>query len=303
MQVPQRIAVLVFAGVAASGCVTYTPDGNIAPPRIALVGDSWPLIMRFHGGFKQALVEEGYRPRQVRNIAVGWSYLGLTERRLAFQGIEAHRYVSEWQLEKLHRILARYPTIEIIHLSLGGADLLHDMPPRLTPAEQEAFLRNNVMPHIDFVLAELVAAHPDKLIAFVGYDYVNFRDFRAEHKRTQQRWEDLGQPEPVDLNEMSWRLNQLQQEVVAKHSGVLFIDTLGLTKGRLAADSSFWEPSPRLGLWKDGMHLSREGNAELARLCLDSAYRDRLMPLTDSRGRLIRPTGARATENRVQPSD
>ena len=86
---------------------------------------------------------------------------------------------------------------------------------------------------------------------------------------------------------MSWRLNQLQQEIVARHPGVMFVDVLGFTKERLGANGSFWEPSPRDGMWRDGMHLSREGNVALARYCLDMGYRERLMPLRDARGRLI----------------
>jgi lysophospholipase L1-like esterase len=280
-----------MASLAAAGCVTAAPRGNVSPPRIALVGDSWPLIMRFHGGFKEALVEEGYRPRQVRNVAIGWSYMGLTETRTSFKGIESYRFIEARRLDTLEELLERYPTIDIIHLSLGGADLLHDMPPRLPPYEQEAYLRKNVVPNIEAILSELTTTYPNKLVALVGYDYLNFSEVRFDYARTQERWEELGRPSAAELNEMSWRLNQIQQEVAARYPTVVFIDCLGLTKERLAANESFSEPSPRAGLWKDGMHLSRDGNAALARLCLDSGYREKLFPLRDARGRVIRPTG------------
>lgn len=296
MQVLYKIVVALIVVSSAGGCVTSGSEANVSPPRIALVGDSWSLIMRFHGGFKSAFVEEGYRERQVRNIAIGWSYLGLTERRLSLRGIETHRFIQEQQIAKLERILERYPTIQIIHLSLGGADLLHDMPPDLPASEQEKYLREHVAPHIDAILAELERKFPDKLIALVGYDYLNFRDLRADHRRTQQRWEDLGRPEPVELNRMSLKLNEVQREVAARHPGVIFVNVLGLTKERLDPGSPLSEPSPREGLWKDGLHLSRQGNAALARRCLDAGYRERLMPLRDFRGRLIVSTGSRRSD-------
>jgi hypothetical protein len=142
-------------------------------------------------------------------------------------------------------------------------------------------------------LTRIEATHPDKLIAFVGYDFLNFRDRIDTHKRTRARWERLHRPAPVELNEMIWRLNQMLQEVVAKHPKVKFIDVMGLTKDRFEDQPTMWEPSPEEGMWKDGMHLTRSGNAELARICIETAYKDRLIPLRDAKNRLIVPTGDR----------
>lgn len=288
MQVVRTVAVLSSL-VVLPHCVTASPHGNVTPPRISLVGDSWPLIMRFHGGFREALVAEGYRPRQVRNVAVGWSFMGLTETRLAYQGIESYKYLDSDKLERLDRVLARYPTIDIIHLSLGGADIIHELVPELAPPEQERYLRERVIPYIDAVLSYLEETYPDKHIALIGYDFLNFRDTRLQNKRTERRWEKLGEPDPITLNELSWRFDQLQAEVVRKHPGVVFISYLGRTKERLGVAPSLWEPTPEEGLWKDGMHLSRKGNADLARYCLDHAYAEWLFPMVDARGRPMVP--------------
>lgn len=299
MQVIRGIAVLSM--LACAGCVSVIPKGNVAPPRIALVGDSWPLIMRYHGGFKEAFVELGYRPRQVRHIAVGWSYLRLTEERLSFQGIETHRYVEGRHLDTLDEFLAAHPTIEIIHFTLGGPDLLHDIPPNLPIEDQADFLQVHVVPVLDYVLGTLVARYPDKLVALVGYDYLNFREARHTHARTQRRWEELGEPTPEELNRLMWELNEVHRAVAAKHPGVLFIDVLGLTKRRFGLEPDMAEPSPVEGMWKDGMHLSAEGNAALAMHCLEVAYGQRLMPLRDARGRLIVPTGRNRKDREQEP--
>lgn len=273
-------------------CVSANPHGNVSPPRIALIGDSWPVIMRHHQGFKRALVEQGYRPRQVRNIAIGWSFMGLTERRLAYPGIESYRFAEEQYMRVLDEAFARYPTIDIVHFSLGGADILHDMPPHLDAAGQERFIRETVLPNIDRVLTHLRETYPDKHIVFVSYDYINFRDTRAQNKRTQARWERLGQPEPFEMNEMMLRLKKLQQETVAKHQGVVFVDYLGRTKKYFGIVPYMDEPTPREYLWKDGMHLSREGNTRLATYCLENAYKPWLFPLRDVRGQAILPERA-----------
>lgn len=270
-------------------CVSANPNGNVSPPRIALVGDSWPLIMRHHQGFKRALVERGYRPRQVRNVAIGWSFLGLTETRLSYPGVESYRFVEERYMRVLDETFARYPTIDIVHLSLGGADILHDMPGDLDPAGQERFIRATILPNIDRVLTRLRATYPDKHIVFVSYDYINFRDTWAEHKRTQGRWERLGQPEPIEMNEMMLTLKKLQQETVAKHPEVVFVDYIGRTKEYAGVPPTMEEPTPREYLWRDGMHLSRDGNKKLAEYCLDQVYEPWLFPLRDVRGQVVLP--------------
>ncbi len=245
--------------------------------------------MRHHQGFKRAFVEGGYKPRQVRNVAVGWSFLPFLEARLSFPGVESYRYLEEAYLQKLDRTLNRYPTIDIIHLSLGGADVLHDMAPNLDPMDQERFIRENVLPNIDALLHHLEQKYPGKHVVFVSYDYINFRDTRSNHKRTQARWEQLGQPEPVEMNHLMSRLTELQQEVVQRHPGVTFIDYVGRTKLLAGAPSNLLEPTPAAFLWKDGMHLSREGNTRLAEYCLDQAYKEWLLPLRDVRGQVILP--------------
>lgn len=291
MQIVRVLMVLCLLPLLAR-CVTAHPNGNVSPPRIALVGDSWPLIMRHHQGFKRALVEQGYRPRQVRNVAIGWSFLGLTETRLSLPGIESYRFIEDHHLQKLHETFTRYPSIDIIHLSLGGADILHDMPGNLDAEDQERFIREMILPNLDRLLHHLGATYPDKRIVFVSYDYINFRDTRADNKRTQARWEQLGQPEPIEMNEMMLRLNQLQQETVAKHPGVTFIDYVGQTKEYAGVLPTMQEPTPHEFLWKDGMHLSREGNKKLAEYCIEEVYDPWLFPLRDVRGGVVLPERA-----------
>lgn len=288
MEVVRTLAVLCLIPLLAH-CVSANPGGNVSPPRIALVGDSWPLLMRHHEGFKRALVQEGYRPRQVRNVAVGWSFLPFVEARLSFPGVETYRYLEEPYLRKLDRTLKRYPTIDIIHLSLGGADVLHDMPPNLPPEEQERFIHENVLPNLDALLFHLEQTYPDKHVVFVSYDYINFRDTRNQNKRTQERWDKLGEPDPLEMNRLMLRLTELQGEVARNHPGVTFIDYVGRTKQIVGRPANLAEPTPAAYLWKDGMHLSREGNTWLAEYCLDQAYRQWLMPLRDVRGHVIRP--------------
>lgn len=280
---------LALAPLLLVQCVAAHPRGNVTPPRIALIGDSWPLMMRFRNGFPRALVEDGYRPRQVRQIAVGWSPIPGVESGMAYVGVDVADFDTPPYYERLDQALKRYPTIDILHVGLGGADLLHRMPPSLPLEEKEAFMRKEVMPHVDSVLTHLEQAYPDKHIALVGYDFLNFRDTRERSELTMGRWIHLGRPSPLELNEMMVRLNDLQKEVAAKHPKVLFIDYIGQTKERLRVRPNIREPNPEAGMWRDGLHLSAEGYRDLARYCLEQAYRDWLMPLRDVRGNVVAP--------------
>jgi len=283
-----RITGAIAIATIVGGCVTSSPQGHVSPPRILLAGDSWPLLMRFHRGFQRALIEEGYRMREVRHVAIGWSIFPRVEAKLSSPGVHVEDYRDRY-LDKLYLVLEQYPTIDVIHLTLGGADLLHELPAGISPIEQETFIREEVLPPLDDILARLQERYPDKHIALVGYDFVNLWDTQDTNARTYERWKRLGKPDPVELNAVMWRFNLLQSELARRHPNVTYIDYMGQTKERLARRRTLWEANPQAGLWKDGMHLSSEGNRDLARYCLDVAYRDWIMPLRDSHGRVIEP--------------
>lgn len=291
-----RLVFLILLPATAIGCATASPNGHVTPPRIALVGDSWPLMMRFHRGFDRALVEYGYRPRQVRGVAIGWSFIPGVESGMAYVGVEAAQFNDPAYFDALDRALAQYPTIDILHVGLGGTDLLHRMPPNASPGRKERFLQEDVLPNLDAVLTHLETAYPDKHIALVGYDYINFRDFVGRSHLTRARWERLGKPTPLEMNTLMQRLNELQRDLVQRrHPNVAFVDYMGQTRKRLRMEHDLSEPNPEAALWRDGMHLSVEGNTDLALYCLDAAYRAWLFPLRDIDGNVIAPANLRKT--------
>ncbi len=97
------------------------------------------------------------------------------------------------------------------------------------------------------------------------------------------------------MNTLMQRLNELQRELASRHPDVVFIDYLGQTKERLRMEPDLNEPNPEAALWRDGMHLSVAGNTDLARYCLDAAYREWLFPLRDVAGNPIAPANLRKT--------
>jgi len=189
-------AMALLVGIyAAGGCATPAPDGNVSPPRIALVGDSWSTLMRVHHGFQNAFVDEGYKMRQVRWVAIGWSPLDGSRVHLSSAGAEADELHKARFKRQLAETLDTFPTIDIIHLSLGGADVLHDINPRVSPEIQEAYMRTHVVPHIREVIDFIRENYPEKHVALVGYDYLNFRDTHEKHwrpirKRSTTSWTD-----------------------------------------------------------------------------------------------------------------
>lgn len=285
-----RFPILVcLAAIILTGCVTATPAGHVTPPRIALVGDSWPVLMRVHRGFSRALIEEGYHPRQVRYVAVGFAMFDGPGVSLSGAGLEADVMNSDAFKRKIERVLERFPTIDIIHLSAGGADLLHDVLPSMTPDEQTRYMREVIIPNVEALLQYFLEVHPNKHLALVGYDYLNLRD--PEHDRTLRHARRLEGADAQWVNEKQWQLNELQRELAAAYPDVLFVDHLGGAKKRLGVPDDFSEPNPLEAVWVDGLHLDLAGNVALARRCLDLGYRDWLMSLRDGRENVLRKEG------------
>lgn len=293
MKYPHGIALACLA-VALSGCATPNPGPNVSPPRIALVGDSWAVMMRWHRGFAKAYHAEGYRMRQVRYVAIGWPLLDGPGTRLASAGFEAEDLNTPEYKRDLREILNRFPTIEVIHLSAGGADVLHDMDPEMTYEERDAHLRDHILPSIRGIIEYIQTEFPDKHIALVGYDYVNLRDYHEINPRAQRYWTKLRGPEAAWLNVVIKELNAVQRELAASYPEIPFIDHLGHAKERLDVPQDMTEPTPRKGVWVDGLHLSRSGNVALAKYCLDQAYHDWIGPLTDVYGDPLTKRLARA---------
>ncbi len=133
-----------------------------AMPRIMLVGDSWASLMALFESIGGALDRAGFD--QYCETGMETTAGGSTAEEWAenYNG-----YLDELAVE-----LAAHPTVDIVHLSLGGNDFLGQWRGDMTPAEEEA-LMTSILADINTVVDFILSQRPDLKVAYCTYDYVN----------------------------------------------------------------------------------------------------------------------------------
>ena len=189
-------------------------------PRILLAGDSWSALMQAFNTYQEILPEfadcENYR-------SVGF--------RTAVVDIRAHEFIAPEMLAKVAEELALYPTIDIVHLSLGGNDILYGRwQPTMSPEQQET-LFNTVTANIETAVDYILSLRPDIRVGLCGYTF-------ADHDYTGVQ--------PDQANQAIIRLEQKKRAMIQGKPRAFYIHNLGLmqyTYGIPQADP----PIPRNG--------------------------------------------------------
>ncbi len=153
-----------FVGVIALIVGSPVWAGTADVPRILLVGDSW-------GAFMQLL-----RSIDAARGDFGWTGIGQRGDRTTTVGARAFPYYDpgrQW-LERIPEELADYPTIDIVHLSLGGNDFVLDTSWNPGMTEQDIKDRiDGIVAKISETIDTILAIRPNIRVALCGYDFGN----------------------------------------------------------------------------------------------------------------------------------
>ncbi len=136
-------------------CVLIALSAQAQTARILVVGDSWTPAMVSR--IQSVLDGRGLGD----NLVVG----GTT----TLWGTHAAQWATPGNLLLIEQELSNNPTIDIVHLSMGGNDYLGAVPG--TP-EALAALIEQVFDDIDTVVAHILSIRPNARVALCSYDYV-----------------------------------------------------------------------------------------------------------------------------------
>jgi len=116
-------------------------------------------------------------------------------------------------LAKVADELALHPTIDIVHLSLGGNDILYGAwQPGMSPAEQQA-VYDSITASIETAIDFILALRPDIRIGLCGYTFGDHQD---------------GNLSPQQSNQAILGLERTKLAMVQRKSRVYYIHNLGL---------------------------------------------------------------------------
>ncbi|MBI1317674.1 MAG: hypothetical protein GC168_01840 [Candidatus Hydrogenedens sp.] len=252
---PLLIAVLIaLPGLASAGT-----------PRIMLMGDSWAWYMWLNRSFQQALQEEGLGEfEEIGNFT-------------AIPGSTSFQWVDEKWLEQARKELEAHPTVDIVHLSIGGNGFLRGWHGGMPDAERDK-LYGQIINNIETMIKAVQSVRPGIRVAICNYDYVN-----ASRKSTVP-----------ELNQAGMVLAGLKRDLAKRMDNVEYIQNYGLMQNHfgipgvakpgevpLPGQAPDFEPFPG-GLkdygnppeaMLDNIHLSSEGYHVLAKHCIDVLYR------------------------------
>lgn len=235
-------------------------------PRILMLGDSWAWFMFMNKSIDQALDARGMEH---------WDTVGM---RTAIPGSTSEQWTRQDWLDNVSAELDKYPTVDIIHLSLGGNDYLRRWSNDMPEAERDE-LFNGVVDDIRVVIKHILSVRPEMKIVIVGYDYVN----SSRRNSTMQQ-----------LNQAGQILERMKGELCNEFPGnVLHIVNYGLMQYHFGAEPDLkpqsvplpgqapdYDPYPggnvnygnAKAAMADSIHLSIAGYKILGEHCVDTLY-------------------------------
>lgn len=247
------LAVLVIPGLAIAGA-----------PRILLVGDSWAYLLYANKSFPKALQEAGFEDTEV---------LGLYT---AIPGSTSKQWTNPAWLQKVTDELNRHPTVDIVHVSLGGNGFLRQWEGGMSDAERDAIFQQ-ITNEIEIVVKHILSVRDNIRVSINNYDYVN-----ATHNSTVP-----------ELNRAGMVLSAMKRDLAQRLDRVEYIHNYGLMQYHfgipgVAAPGEVPYPgqAPDFQPWPGGndaygnppeamldkIHLSPEGYHVLAKHCVDVLY-------------------------------
>ncbi|MBK7147732.1 MAG: T9SS type A sorting domain-containing protein [Bacteroidetes bacterium] len=188
-------------------------------PKVLLVGDSWAFFMNTDQTFNNALKNWGHS-----------NYKFVSNTVVAENGAEAPDFMTTTKQNEIQNLINQNPSIEVIHLSIGGNDMMGDWKVSMTPGALDT-LGNNVQANIDSVIRFLKSTKPGMRVVWGGYTYPNFGEvintspLQSSHP-FYQTWQDMEFPSFIDINNL---LNRFSDTVATKAAADPLLDFVNAT--------------------------------------------------------------------------
>ena len=155
---PLTIALCFFLTQAFSQC-TETNQ-----PKVLLVGDSWAFFMNTESTINSVFKSWGFS-----------NYKFISNATLAVNGAQTDDFMKPGAQAEILNQLTNNPSIEVVHLSIGGNDFLGDWKVSMTQAETDT-LREQVFQRLDSIMRFIKTCKPGIRILWSGYVYTNFQE-------------------------------------------------------------------------------------------------------------------------------
>ena len=174
--------------------------------RILLVGDSWAAFQNGYGTINEGLKNVGHSDKRFVSSVV-----------ISENGADTWDFVDGPKQDAIQDLIDANPDIEVVHLSIGGNDVLGDWNLNFTDEETDS-LTQTVETRLRTIIDFLQATRSGMRVFWPGYTYPNFGEIIEEFAPVQNlhpffsTWDDMGQPEFLAINTI---LNNMSDSVLA----------------------------------------------------------------------------------------
>lgn len=206
---------LLFLGSPSLHSQGDDRNGTNPTVRVLLVGDSWAELAWIFGSLDHAFRKFGH-PQVVAegtNTAIG--------------GTTAEDWTSQSFLNLIEQDLQAFPTVDVVHISIGGNDFLGNWNAGMSPAE-EAALFQRIVNDIETVIQNVLVMDMNIQVVLTGYDYVNFEEMRQGDFFSWLMWVLLGSPTPTRINDAMVRLSTQVLQQLQGTARVHYVNHAGL---------------------------------------------------------------------------
>lgn len=268
----------------------YSQCSEPNEPKVLLVGDSWSFFMSSDQTIHKMLEKWGHS-----------DYTFYSNATIAENGAKTNDFLTQTKQAEIAAKLAQYPSIEAVHLSIGGNDVMGDWDISFTQAEFEA-LEADVFNRMDQVITFIKNEKPGIKVLWSGYMYPNFEEvITASPLPTSHpfysTWQGMGFPSFQQINDLLIHFSGTMQTYANADPQVEFFSApglmqymygqtspLGVAPGGTYApysvplpDGNAAYPSPKesmrnYGIFRDCYHLSPSGYDHLVELHMRKFY-------------------------------
>ncbi|UPT68148.1 MAG: SGNH/GDSL hydrolase family protein [Sphingobacteriales bacterium JAD_PAG50586_3] len=272
-----NIRLLLFLALLGVSARSFSQCAENPQPKVLLVGDSWAFFMSVDQTINTVFSKWGHSDCTF--------YTNIT---LAENGAETDDFLTPAKQNEILAKLDEYPSIEFIHLSIGGNDALGDWNINYTQGQTDTLIEDISQRLLD-VITFIKTARPNIKVFWSGYVYPNFGEvietsFLGENHPFFGTWDGMGQPTFQQINDILNVFSHRAEVYADTTDNVDYVscpgllqytfgqpDPLGVAPGGSYAaftqplpfgDPSY--PSPKesmrdYGLTKDCFHLSPRG--------------------------------------------
>ncbi|HWB63101.1 MAG TPA: SGNH/GDSL hydrolase family protein [Chitinophagales bacterium] len=290
-----RRIILLILFISFSLSKTFAQCTETTTPRVLLVGDSWAWFMLNESTINYEFKKWGHS-----------NYSFVSNATLSVNGAQTDDVIKTACEDEIRNQLQQNPTIDYVHLSIGGNDFLGGWNVNFTPGQTDT-LAAEVFGRLDSIVRFIQSCKPGIKILWSGYCYTNFKqvitDFIAPSSHPfYSTWSGMGFPDFIQINTLQNYFSEKIDSFCTTHPGVYYVHANSLMQyvygqttamdvtpmGTYAAGTASIPlgfpdyPSPEqamrdYALTKDCFHLSTDGYRYLIGYHTQKFYQKALM--------------------------